>query len=235
MTRSAPGFPHIGPVRPPRLDQRIRDDIAAGRIELGARLTMEELAARYGVSHMPVREALRELHGNGLVRMERGRGARVISVDREFVDDLFETRGAIETILARRAARRIQQASLDTLHDVEKERQALVAAGDFPGALAANRRFHEEINKVAASRQASVIVDQHWVLIAALWRRYGYAEERFAGVSSDHLNLLRALASRDPHSAGIIMAAHVVKAKYDLLAAMPDHDDDGKGSGRRRR
>ena len=115
------------------LDQRIRDDIAAGRIALGARLTMDELAARYGVSHMPVREALRELHGNGLVRMERGRGARVISVDHDFVEDLFETRGAVETVLARRAAGRIDAATLDRLHGVEKERQALVASGDYPG------------------------------------------------------------------------------------------------------
>lgn len=216
----------------PTLDQRIRDDIAAGRIELGARLTMDELAARYGVSHMPVREALRELHGSGLVRMERGRGARVISVDRDFVEDLFETRGAIETTLARRAARRIDRAALDVLHEVEKERQALVAAGDFPGALAANRRFHEAVNAAAASLQGSAILDQHWVLIAALWRRYGYAEDRFAGVSSDHLNLLRALASHDPHAASVIMAAHVVKAKYDLLAAMPE-PNDGAGRGRR--
>ena len=221
-------------MRPPELDQRIRDDIAAGRIELGARLTMDELAARYGVSHMPVREALRELHGNGLVRMERGRGARVISVDHDFVEDLFETRGAIETVLARRAARRIDAATLDRLHEIEKERQALVASGDFAAALAANRHFHEAVNTAAASPQGSAILDQHWVLIAALWRRFGYAEERFAGVSSDHLNLLRALASHDPHAASAIMAAHVVKAKFDLLAAMPPRSDAARRPRRRR-
>ena len=89
------------------------------------------------------------------------------------------------------------------------------------------------MNAAAASPQGRAILDQHWVLIAALWRRYGYAEERFAGVSSDHLNLLRALAAHDPHAASVIMAAHVVKAKFDLLAAMPARNDVARRPRRR--
>ena len=54
----------------------IRQDIITGTLPLGTRLQIDALAVRYGVSHMPVREALRELRGEGLVTIEVNRGAR---------------------------------------------------------------------------------------------------------------------------------------------------------------
>ena len=57
----------------PSIQQRIREDIVSGQLPFGARVTIDELATRYGVSHMPIREALRELHGEGLVMMEPNR------------------------------------------------------------------------------------------------------------------------------------------------------------------
>ena len=68
---------------------RIRDDIVSGALRFGERITMDALASRYGVSHMPVREALRELQGEGLVQIEPNRGARVRSIDSSFVENLF--------------------------------------------------------------------------------------------------------------------------------------------------
>ena len=56
---------------------RIRDDIIGWALRFGQRITIDALATRYGVSHMPVREALRELRGEGLVVIEPNRGARV--------------------------------------------------------------------------------------------------------------------------------------------------------------
>ena len=95
-----------------------------------------------------------------------------------------------------------------------------MAAAEFPAALAVNRRLHERINALAGNAEATAIVDQHWVLISALWHQYNYGAERFAGVASDHLNLLRALEAQDSGAASVIMAGHVIKAKYDLLARM---------------
>jgi DNA-binding GntR family transcriptional regulator len=202
------------------IGQQIRDDIAAGALPLGARITMEEMAARYGASHMPIREALRRLAGEGLVDMEPGRGARVRSVDRGFVTALFEARGALEAVLSRRAAARADASLLSRLGEIERLREACVAAGDYPAALRGNRLFHQTINAAADHPQAVAIVDQHWVLIAALWHRYGYGEARFAGVASDHRNLLRAFAAGEPDAAATITAAHVIKSKYDLLERM---------------
>src|ERR1700710_2758739 len=90
----------------PGIQHRLRHDIIGGSLPFGSRLRINELASRYGVSHMPVREALRELHGEGLVVIERNRGARVRPIHLGFVEDLFDIRSAIETMLARRACER---------------------------------------------------------------------------------------------------------------------------------
>ena len=94
--------------------ERIRADILEGRLKAGEWLRQEQLAQRYEVSQMPVREALKQLISEGLVRHEVRRGARVVSVTRQDVSDLYACRALVEGMAAslgggerdRRAARR---------------------------------------------------------------------------------------------------------------------------------
>ena len=65
---TARGLQRLIKIDPPAsIEQRLRNDIVAGALPFGSRLIIEDLATRYGVSHMPIREALRILHGEGLV------------------------------------------------------------------------------------------------------------------------------------------------------------------------
>src|SRR5262245_2031863 len=121
---------------------RIRDDIVAGVLPFGGRLTLEQLATRYATGHMPIREALRQLQGEGLVVQTPNRGARVRAVDVEFVRNIFDLRIAIESMLARRAAERIQPEQIAMLEAIEQEFESCIAARNFSAALVANRKFH---------------------------------------------------------------------------------------------
>ena len=200
------------------IGQRIRDDIVSGALRFGERITMDALSSRYGVSHMPVREALRELQGEGLVQIEPNRGARVRSIDSIFVENLFEIRTALEVMMVRRAAARCTPGDIAELQAIEDTLEQLIAAGDHALVVAENRRFHQAINRCAANVDALPIVDKHWMLLAALWRHYGYGQDRFSGVANDHQNLIRALAAHDQEAAAMIMGAHATKAKLALLA-----------------
>ena len=197
---------------------RIRDDIVAGGLRFGERITIDALATRYGVSHMPVREALRELQGEGLVVIEPNRGARVRTIDANFVENLFEIRTALEVMMVRRAARRCTAADIAELEGIEDTLERRIAHSDHAGVVAENRRFHQAINRIADNVDALPIVDKHWMLLAALWRHFGYGEARFAGVANDHRHLLSALAAHDEEAAAMIMGAHAAKAKLVLLA-----------------
>ncbi|MDE2514872.1 MAG: GntR family transcriptional regulator [Rhodospirillales bacterium] len=199
---------------------RILGDIVEGRLPFGTRVTIDELAGRYGASHMPVREALRHLAGESLVEFLPSRGARIRSVDRDFVENLFATRIALEGVLARNAARHADAALIETLRRIEEGLETEIANGDFAAALTANRTLHDTINRAGRNPQAVEQIDRHWILIQALWRQVGYGPERLAGVANDHRHLIRALAERDAEAAGMLMGAHVIKARNELLMRM---------------
>jgi DNA-binding GntR family transcriptional regulator len=199
------------------IQQRLRSDIVSGELPFGSRLIIEDLALRYGVSHMPIREALRVLHGEGLVVIEPHRGARVRPIYRGFIEDVFDVRGAIETMLARRAAERRSERHLLQLRDAAATLEARVAAGDYASVALANRAFHAVINDAAGNPGALPIVDSHWLLLSALLKRYGYGDERFPRVIDEHQHLIQAIERRDAHSAALLMGAHIEKAKNNLV------------------
>ncbi|MFI4904021.1 MAG: GntR family transcriptional regulator [Burkholderiales bacterium] len=214
---------------------RMRDDIVAGVLPFGARITIDALATRYGTSHMPIREALRELQGEGLVVIEPNRGARVRNIDADFVTNLFEIRTALEVMLVRRAAQVCTPRDIAGLEAIENVLEAHIARGDYAGVVAENHRFHQAINFVAGNADALPIIDRHWMLLAALWRAHGYGEARFAGVANDHRNLIGALATHDQEAASAIMGAHAAKAKLELMRRVALHDEGVSHARRRRR
>ena len=199
---------------------RVRDDIVAGKLPFGSRLTLDLLAARYAVGHMPVREALRQLEGEGLVVLAPNRGARVRAVDVDFARNIFDLRIAIEAMLTRRAAERIDAAQVGRLRDVQAQYEARARKRDFDSLLALNRQFHDVINEAAANPEAARMLERHWHVITALWNLHGYGEKRVAGVISDHRQIIDALASHDAEVAACLAMAHAAKAKQALIARM---------------
>jgi DNA-binding GntR family transcriptional regulator len=199
---------------------RILDDIVSGTFPSGTRLTIDELATRYGASHMPVREALRSLQGADLLEMGSGRSARVRDFDAAFVENLFATHVALQVMLIRKAAQNCAPRQLRELEEIEAALEACLAAGDYDGELLQNRRFHRAINEIADNPDAMAIIDRHWVVITSLWRRVGYGPARFDAVVSDHRHMIRALSRRDAEAAGLLMGAHVIKAKFELYEQM---------------
>lgn len=213
---------------------RIRDDIIGGALQFGDRITIDALATRYGVSHMPVREALRELQGEGLVVIEPNRGARVRTIDASFVENLFEIRTALEVMMVRRAAARCTPRDIAEIRAIEEALEQHVASGDHAGVVAENHRFHRAINRCANNVDALPIIDKHWMLLAALWRNYGYGPARFTGVANDHGHLINALAAHDQEAAAMLMGAHATKAKLELLARIEAQADGNIVSKRKR-
>ena len=202
------------------IEGRLRDDILRGRIGFGDRLRIDELASRYGVSHMPVREALRGLAGEGLIVTEPNRGAHLRPVNRDFVEDLFDLRAAIEMMLARRAAERRSPAQLLQLIEIEHALEQLVERGDYAAIPAVNRDFHQVVNQAAGNPGALSLVEGQWLLVAALWIKVGNPPARFQSVVDDHRHLIVAIERHDGSGASALMGAHIEKARQDLLARM---------------
>lgn len=203
------------------ITDRLRDAIINRQeFDAGAPLRIDALATRFGVSHMPIRAALHRLESEGLIVAQPNKGARVVAVDEIFVGQMLDIRIVIESYLARRAAERMTAQDLSHLETLRARHEDAVAQGDAPLALLANREFHAAIHHIADNRDANLILERHWRLISALWRRYGYESDRFAGVVADHRLLLAAFTAGDGESAAAVTAAHTARAKLVLLNRM---------------
>ena len=99
--------PHTSPSRADDLAHELQVEILTGRIPLGTRLRQEDLAARFGVSRTPIREALRQLQAIGLVEQLGHRGALVKSFEPDECRNIFLVRAELEGLAAERAAGRL--------------------------------------------------------------------------------------------------------------------------------
>jgi DNA-binding GntR family transcriptional regulator len=215
-----PTDPPMGGTTYQRVRDRIRRDIISGHIAPGSRLKIADLALLYGLSQMPVREALQQLQGEGLVTLSPNRGASVRRMDAQFIRNLFDIREALEGFLTFQAAPRVTPALIDELRTIQHRYDGLVAADDRLALEPVNREFHEAILGVTGNAEAIRLLDQHTAIIGVLRSRHGYAPGRLATIQREHWALLEALERRDAAGAQAIHAAHVRHAGDDMLAMM---------------
>ncbi len=203
-----------------RVHESLRAEIIGGVLAPGSRLKIADIAQRYGLSQMPVREALQQLQGEGLVVMAPNRGATVRRMDAQFVRNLFDIREALEGFLTRQAALRLDAAALVALRATQAAMERAHAARDLPAVIRLNRDFHRGIEAATGNDDAMRLLDLHSELIGALRARFGYRRGRVKTVLQEHRDLLAALANRDAAAAGAIHDAHIRGARDDLLDAM---------------
>lgn len=200
-----------------RVADELRRRILAGELRPGQRLKIDDLAVRLGVSHMPVREALRSLEAEGVLEVYPHRGAIVRSVDRTFIENFYDVRAALEDMLAARCAARIDAGALEKLKEAARDFER--AAGvDAPAAVAANRRLHDIINAVADNPQAARMLVHGRVLGDALRLRYGYGLGRVDTIVAEHRALVAAIERGDSVEAGHLARRHCIAARDDLVA-----------------
>lgn len=199
-----------------RVRDVLRADIINAVFQPGDRLKIAELSKRYEISANPIREALQQLQGEGLVEMLPNKGARVRVLDPDVLRDWIEVREAMEVFFARRFVELANNRDIAELERIEAELEAAAAVPDMEAVQAKNSAFHTAIHRVSGNREATAIINKNTDLIRALRHRVGFADKRLPGIIRQHRALIRAFKSRDAERAGAVMRAHVVDAGKDL-------------------
>lgn len=131
--------------RADRITQTLEEAIFDGTFADGTRLDEVRLAAEFGVSRTPLREAIQRLALSGLVELIPRRGAFVRQPGLGELMDMFEVMAELEAVCARLAALRISDAALLELRDANAKCQAAVDAGQADAYYVENARFHKTI------------------------------------------------------------------------------------------
>ncbi|WP_101255029.1 GntR family transcriptional regulator [Streptomyces barkulensis] len=182
----------------------VRDDIVLGVFPPGARLTEELLARRYGVSRVPVREALRTLESEGFVVSRRHAGACVARPTEQEAADLLDIRALLEPLGTARAARRRTEAQLRVLRGLVRLGLQRAESGRLSDLRALEDWYHETLARASGSPSLASLLTQlrrkiTWVYAAepplravAVWREHGAIVDAVARGDAERA---RALAS----------------------------------------
>lgn len=193
----------------------VREDIIRGVFAPGERLTEDALAARYGTSRVPVREALRVLEAEGFVEAKPYVGTFVRELSEAEAEDLLEIRSVIEPMCASRAAANHTPEQLGRLKELVNLGFDAVRDGRLSEVPRLNSRFHEVIAEASGSEVLSQLIRQlsqkiAWVYAVELPRR---AEDSW----TEHEAICQAVADRDADRASRLVAAHIASATHAYL------------------
>ncbi|GAA3079602.1 GntR family transcriptional regulator [Streptomyces roseofulvus] len=188
----------------------IRDDIVSGVFERGSRLTEEQLARRYGVSRVPVREALRTLESEGFVVSRRHAGAHVAEPTDQEAADLLDVRALLEPLGAARAAQRRTDAHLKVLRGLVRLGQERARRGQGEDLRALGGWFHETLAQASGSPALAVLLTQLRHKIA--WMYTVDQPDRPVDAWAEHGAIVDAIARGDAERARALTALHAEHA-----------------------
>jgi DNA-binding GntR family transcriptional regulator len=208
----------------------IRDKILAGAYPLGSKLDQQSLAVQHEVSVIPVREALRQLEAEGLVRILPRRGAFVIELSPPEIKELFHLRAVLEGYATELAAPRLTASQLQGLHRITEQLEQATADGDIPALLELNRSFHFYIYEAAESPLLMSILSGLWDRATVYRRLYGKKPESHHRFLVEHLQVLRACESGDALASRQLMRDHILRFGRDVLSLIDEqsvHSENG--------
>lgn len=221
---------------PQRVAERLRKAILEGQLRPGEWLRQERIAGEFGVSQMPVREALKQLAAEGLVEHVPYRGVRVVQFSALDVEDLYACRAFVEGMAARHAATSITPDELAELEQLHARMSALVDNTTVGEYRELNRRFHEVI--YAASRRSYLVrtLAQLWSAFPTmLWSNFAATAaasppDRVAPDTQEHAEIIAALRAGDGAAAEEAVKRHIQEAGRQLLAALRGREEGGNAS-----
>ncbi|MDT7632261.1 MAG: hypothetical protein QOI50_4191 [Pseudonocardiales bacterium] len=194
----------------------VREDILAGRLAPGDRLIEDDLGARFGVSRVPVREALAQLQTEGFVTLVRYRGATVSATSRADALELMQVRRGLEVLAAQLAAQRNGgEAAAELARVVERGRAAgrMHALDELPPLII---QFHTLVAEASGNTQLQIMLGQ--VLRRVSWIFDQHLEARTDESWADHAAIAQAILGGSPIQAGYLMSEHTGKDEQLLNA-----------------
>lgn len=192
----------------PEVLTELRRVIASGQVPPGSPIPLDDVAAFFGVSLIPVREALKTLLGEGLLEHQPRLGYTVTALTQHELDELYVVRGALEAAALALAVRQATTAEHHRVRAVHARLGVAVDAGDAAGFQRASREFHEALLAPCRMPRLLHMLDIAWNLTEPVQTMMRISEPERAAMREDHERMLEAFVARDAEQLSALAAEH---------------------------
>ncbi|MBK1645556.1 GntR family transcriptional regulator [Thiocapsa imhoffii] len=195
-----------------RVFDQVRQAIVQGEIPPGSKISEPVLAARYGISRGPLREALRRLESTNLVERRPNLGARVISLSNDQLLEIYVIREALEGMAARLAAERMTEDAIADLQRLLSQHRSEVERTDWQTYFQqeGDLDFHFQIVQGSGNQRLIDILCNDLYHLARMYRcQFGMKSDRAAVALKEHQLVADAIAERDGELAEWLMRRHI--------------------------
>lgn len=192
--------------------RQIQSAIVKGEIAPGSKISEPELARAYGISRGPLREALHRLEGQKLLVRVPHVGARVVSLDRTELSELYQIRESLEGMACRLAAERMGADEIESLRTVLRahEQDEAFQAGRGYYQQEGDYDFHYRIVQGSGNKLLIRILCDELYQLARMYRiQYSMTPNRPAQAFAEHHRILDAIADGDGELAELLMRRHI--------------------------
>lgn len=193
--------------------------ILRGELVSGQHVNESELAARFGTSRGPIREALRALEEAGLVRSEKNRGVFVREISVAEADEIYDVREALDQLIGERVADRATPEQVRDLKAVAAEMDAATSLQDVKRYHALNLKFHDMLVDFAGNARLAAsyrLLTKELLLFRLRGLRDGGG---FAVSNTEHKAVIKAIAARDGARAGQLLRQHAAESRARMHKA----------------
>ena len=207
-----------------RVVSALRDDIVSMALKPGDVISESDIAARYGVSRQPVREAFIRLAQQGLLLIRPKRATVVKKISPEGVRQSRFIRESIEVEIIRRLAANPGEEVADVLQALIVEQEQASEANDSKRFHTLDELFHRTLARLAGVEYAWQLIDDHKMQLDRVrYLTLGVSSARVA--IGEHKIIAAAVAARDVPAAEAAMRAHLARAETLLTQTIADHPD----------
>ena len=187
----------------------LRNRIMTGKLKVGDKINENELCEIMGISKTPLREALRVLSVEGLIKLIPHRGAFVTKPTFEEIEEMFDVMSLLEGFCARKACSKLTPKDFDRLEQLHAKLEDNFEKRDQEEYILANNQYHSFVQKIAGNRTLNQIVSGLRKKILLYRFQSLNLPERFEHSIREHRDLLEAFRNRDHESAETLMRNHL--------------------------
>ncbi|MFN0154795.1 MAG: GntR family transcriptional regulator [Gaiella sp.] len=205
------------------MTERLRHDLLAGEIKPGERIKVAELEKRFGVSHIPIREAVRRLESEGLIVAMPQRAAVAAGVDLDDLAGLYDLRRIIECDVIRRSAATMTDAQIDTVRNALERLETVADDHDSSLFWDLHRDFHWALLEPGATAWIQRVLDQIWLASQRYVRLF--VTKTVEDAMRDHRLLYDLCGQRDGAGAAELLRRHLDRTELTVRQAFVPTDE----------